>query len=284
MCGALPSASPGSRDSCLHHSSIQNSTKGCPNPAASACHSWARHAGSCSFLLLSWVSAFLQGLSGTAYGPILLPLGNISISKARKVSAALTNVGTAPHLLLCACIAARQGDTNEKRAISQSSDCETLCSRRLRHEGMMEEGSRQGRPLQGQEESPEVQALLPGLHSALTAYGFASPGTCPASQGRVWEKTDVFVGDWGQKHNIGVAGGVHNIEVAGIQRCLAGYEWNPWCRHCALQDGHPCAFGNGLAPTDSLHRWPFVSIRQQTKTEHMTQKFGRFESCICVFI
>lgn len=159
------------------HNSVQNSTKGCPNPAASACHAWARHAGSRIFLILSRVSAFLRGLSGAGYGPTLLPLGNISISKARRASAALTNVGTAPHLLLCARIAARQGDTNEKTAISQPSDCETLCSRRLRREGMMEEGSAQGRLLQGQEESPEGQALLPGLHAALTAlHPRAEPG------------------------------------------------------------------------------------------------------------
>jgi len=138
-----------------------------------------------------------------SFFPSQLLLGNVSISKVRRESAALTSAGRAPHLLLCACIAARQGDTNEKRAISQSSDCETLCSRRARREAVTREGRQHARSaaarLKGKEESPEGEVLLLGLHCALSARIFASPGTCCVSHSRVWVQTKVFEGNQGQK-------------------------------------------------------------------------------------
>lgn len=134
-------------------SSIQSSTKEWLRPAASAClflgQAWGSMQLPPSFMGSLCYSEVRVGLAmACSFSPSAWLLGNVSISKARRASAALTNAGTASHLLLCAYITACQGDTNVKRAISQSSDCETLCSRRARLEGVMGEGSTQGRLLQ----------------------------------------------------------------------------------------------------------------------------------------
>lgn len=151
--GTLSSTSPRPGVSCLQIAAVRAAQKsGCTQQHLHAC-SWAGQVGACSFLLPSWDPVLLRGSSGAEHGPApspsaLLP-GNFSISKARRASAALTSTGKASHLLLCTCITARQGDTNEKRAISQSSDCESLRSQRARREGVMGKGSVPGRLLQG---------------------------------------------------------------------------------------------------------------------------------------
>lgn len=93
-----------------------------------------------------------RGLSGAGHALFLLPLciaaGKRFHQHSWERSAALARAGTTSHLLLCACITAPQADTSEKRAISQSSDWETLRSRRARREVVMGEGSTRGRLLQ----------------------------------------------------------------------------------------------------------------------------------------
>lgn len=96
-----------------------------------------------SFILFSWVHMLLwdsyRAGCVCCFSTTALLQGNISISRAGR--ATLARTGTAPRLLLCVCFTAPQGDTNEKRAISQSSERETWCSLGVRHRAVMGKGA-----------------------------------------------------------------------------------------------------------------------------------------------
>lgn len=126
------------------------------------------------------------------YSSALL-LGNICLRMDRTASTALTNTGTASCLLLFTCITAHQGGKNEKRAISQSSGCETLCCQRARRGGVMGEGSMQGRLCESGRRGGKPGGAVGAARSSV------SPGTCCASLSRAQAQDNAFGGNRGQK-------------------------------------------------------------------------------------
>lgn len=126
----------------------------------------------------------------------------ISIRMDRTASTALTNTGTASCLLLFTCIRTHQGGKNEKRAISQSSGCETLCWQRARQKDVTGRAAGKVGSCKSERQGGKAGGAVCGAHTshcALTARSSVSPGTCPASPSRVQAQDNVFGGNRGQK-------------------------------------------------------------------------------------